>query len=298
MGKYVCSLCEKNFSRQSSLSRHTTTVCNKRTFECSCGLEFTRGDNLHQHQKTCKANAKIEQLNVDNQKLFLENKELSSEIKDLSSENKELRARPTVINNYNIINVVARGLIEHVDENIIHSAMIEELTTSDYKITTLIDVQKIVFNVLVKRVTSSNKRTRNMVYNIMKKLVYRDVSVTEQVMIGIRKALIPEYQRQYDNRPKRRSRKDHGKIQDDMDIWYALLMDKPVQFMDPILRKLHIQNYISIGDDGVEYCVPAQITYKDPYLVLDDDSGIDSGIDSGNNDSGNCGNNDDDIFID
>ena len=180
--------------------------------------------------------------------------------------------------------------------------MIEELTTSDYKITTLIDVQKIVFNVLVKRVTSSNKRTRNMVYNIMKKLVYRDVSITEQVMIGIRKALMPEYQKQYDHKPKRRSWRDHRIIQDDMDIWYALLMDKPVQFMDPILRKLHIQNYISIGDDGIEYCVPAQITYKDPFIVhsdnnsdIDSDIDIDIDIDSGNSGSGN---NDDDIFID
>ena len=107
-------------------------MCNKRTFECSCGLEFTRGDSLHQHRKTCKAYTKIEQLNVDNQKLFSENTSLSLEIKELSSEIKELRARPTIINNYNtIINVVARGLIEHVDENIMHSAMIEEFASSE-----------------------------------------------------------------------------------------------------------------------------------------------------------------------
>ena len=281
MDEYKCQVCEKTFSTLSNLHRHTATVCKKTLFKCSCGSEYTRSDSLQRHQKTCQSNRlneEIKRLNVDNQKLSSENKELSSEIKELSSEIKELRARPTIINNnYNtIINVVSRGLIEHVDENIIHTAMIEELAASEYKITTLIDVQNIVFNVLVKRVTSSNKRTRNMVYNIMEQLVYRDVSVTEQVMIGIRKGLIPEYQKQYDNRPKRRSRRDHGKIQDDMDIWYSLLMNKPVQFMDPILRKLHIQNYISIGDDGIEYCVPAQITYKDPFIVHSDNSDSDN----------------------
>ena len=164
--------------------------------------------------------------------------------------------------------MVARGLVEHVDQDIIYDAMCEELIAADYKIDSLLDVQKIVFNALVERVMSSNKRTRNMVYNILKKLAYREVSLTDQIIVGIRRCLTPEYQKQYDNKPKHRSWKDQRKMQDQMSIWYPLLTDKPGQFMEPILRKLHVDNYLLTCEEGFEYVAPPRITYNDPLLVL------------------------------
>ena len=278
MGEYVCPSCNKIYLSASNLSRHKSTVCNKRVIICPCGSEFTRKDKLNIHQKTCNAaklKLEIEQLRLTNKELSSEitdlsseNKELLSENKELSSENNELRSRPVTVvnNNYYNIQVVADGLIEHIDENIIYDAMCEELKAADYMIDTTLDVQKIVFNTLIQRVTSSNKRTRNMVYNIMKNLAYRDVSTRDHVLVGTSRTLVPEYQKQYDNRKPGCSHRDHRSRQDKMDIWYNLLLEKPSQFMEPILRKLHVQNYLLRGEEGVEYTVPPRLTYKDPFI--------------------------------
>ena len=54
----ICKTCSKKFKFQSSLSRHER-IHRQLMVQCSCGVSFSRGDNLKRHQftsKNCRAN--------------------------------------------------------------------------------------------------------------------------------------------------------------------------------------------------------------------------------------------------
>lgn len=53
--KFVCKVCKKVFTHQSSHSRHQSVCGQQKSRKCEeCGKTFARNDVLKRHQKTCK----------------------------------------------------------------------------------------------------------------------------------------------------------------------------------------------------------------------------------------------------
>ena len=194
-----------------------------------------------------------------------------TEIEDLKKEIECLKKRPSVINiennynNYNFIKqVVGQGLICHVDEDVIYDSVMRELSQPNSSIKTKKEVQDIVYNALIGITTSSNKRDNNMLYNIVQKLVERDITAGNEIIMGIRKALTPVYKERWERLQRHYKRKENRDEQSSMDEWYWLLRNYPSVFMNCILKKLHIKNYLT---EDITYNNPMRIGYDDNILA-------------------------------
>ena len=250
----TCEKCHVSFASANTLSRHKKRCIEGRVFTCECSKTFTRKPAQDNHMKMCSYVL------------------LRKEIEDLKKEIEGLKKRPSVINiennynNYNFIKqVVGQGLICHVDEDVIYDSVMRELSQPNSSIKTKKEVQDIVYNALIGITTSSNKRDNNMLYNIVQKLVERDITAGNEIIMGIRKALTPVYKERWERLQRHYKRKENRDEQSSMDEWYWLLRDYPSVFMNCILKKLHIKNYLT---EDITYNNPMRIGYDDNILAV------------------------------
>lgn len=230
-----CENCKKIFSAPTLMYRHRKSCIEGRIFTCECNKAFTRKPALVIHMKTCSCVI------------------LKEEIESLKKEIEILKNRPSKVinienqyNNYNVIKqIVGQGLIGHVDEDIVFESVKRELSKPDCSIKTKKDAQDLVYNALIGIATSSNKRDNNILYNIVQKLVERDITASNEVIVGIHKALLPVCNARWEYLQRHYKRKENRDEQESMNEWYCLLRDDPRLFMKPILKNLHLKNYLT-----------------------------------------------------
>ena len=251
---YACPTCEKTFSEISNLRRHKNTVCKKQSHSCSCGSSFTRKDNLKTHKQKCKAQEAIDKVKAG-----------------LTAPATHPTTIVNITNNYTTINqTISDGLIDHVDSDIVYDAIIDELEIAQKSIESeengtigrsekcchidnLADVQRLVGNALINKVSSSNLRDINILFNYLQSLIDRDINSNNEIVDGTRRALKPAGEARFNYLKKH---KDKNKL-DKLDEWYHLLFHKSSLFFGPILKRLHRKNYVR----NRKFVEPARICY-------------------------------------
>ena len=138
---FTCNYCQTTFTARSSLSRHQsraryclqTRGLKTKSYTCICGKEFSRKDNLQQHNEICSkknydpGTRLIQSSTYDNEDPVLkivsnyENmvKELQKQNGDLQKHIVNLSSRPTnVTNNTNVLNNLQPITDENLQENL------------------------------------------------------------------------------------------------------------------------------------------------------------------------------------
>ena len=134
-GKYICKLCNKEFSTKSNLTRHTQTVksCNgpecpeKKTFSCEfCKKELTSKDMLAYHKNICKLKnnkSEVEELKIQVQMMATE----LNKMKDMKEK--------SVTNTFNITNNNYGSILNCLTQEVVQESFknfsMKDLLSSD-----------------------------------------------------------------------------------------------------------------------------------------------------------------------
>lgn len=230
-----CENCQRVFADASNLRRHMKSVCGSHKFACVCGSEFARKDSLKRHKQKCKAQERVDQIQAD------------------------LEAKPStiIVNNISINQLISNGLVNHVTEQMIFDAIQNEIDLAQDSsiLDSLSSVQKLVGNALIGKVSSSNMRHPNFVYNKHGSLVDRDINSENEVTIGTKRALKTKGEARY-NRLMKNPLKNKVKI-NNINNWYSALTKQPNLFYSKIAQGLHRKNYIENG----KYVDPPRLSY-------------------------------------